>query len=86
MEHALIPREEPATEDAQAKGARVERERLLMRERILGEASPRVRLLQFVLLLVLLGAWEIVGRSSSSLAFAPPSAMVTAARGDDLLR
>ena len=60
--------------------ARVVRERIALRERLLGDASPRVRLFQLLVLAGLLAAWEIVGRSSSSLAFAPPSAMVPAAR------
>ena len=80
MEPALIAREEGETDRAQVDDARVLREPIPLRQRILGDASPRIRLLQLLLLAALLATWEVVGRSSSSLAFAPPSAMVPAAR------
>jgi NitT/TauT family transport system permease protein len=62
------------------EAARVLRQPIPLRARLLGDASPRIRLFQLLLLLALLGAWELAGRSSSSLALAPPSAMVPAAR------
>ncbi len=80
MEPALITPEEREAERVQVDAARVMREPIPLRTRILGDVSPRIRLFQLLLLLALLGAWEVVGRSSSGLAFAPPSAMVPAAR------
>jgi ABC-type nitrate/sulfonate/bicarbonate transport system permease component len=75
----LPPPERPSA-PARDDHGRVVREPRSLRSRLMGGASPRRRLAQLGLLALLLGAWELVGRHSSSLSFAPPSAMVPAAR------
>ena len=57
----------------------VERHRLSRRERIVRVVVPRERLWQLALLLVVLGAWEYVGRRSDRYTFAPPSSVISAA-------
>jgi NitT/TauT family transport system permease protein len=86
VESALSQPEEVALERPVAREApreghgRIVRERRSLASRVWGGASPRRRIAQLALLAVVLGVWEIVGQNSSDLAFAPPSAMVPAAR------
>jgi NitT/TauT family transport system permease protein len=43
-------------------------------------AAPRERALQLALLVAVLGIWELLGRRTSNLTFAPPSRVIAAAR------
>jgi ABC-type nitrate/sulfonate/bicarbonate transport system permease component len=58
----------------------VERRRLGLRSRAMRSLAPRTRLYQFLLLVLVIGAWELVGRNSASFTFAPPTSVVPAAR------
>jgi NitT/TauT family transport system permease protein len=42
--------------------------------------APKTRLYQVLLLVLVIGAWEYVGRNSASFTFAPPTRVVPAAR------
>jgi NitT/TauT family transport system permease protein len=57
----------------------VQRHRLSRRQRLRRTLASRDRLLQLVLLALLLGIWEYVGRRSDRFTFAPPSSVISAA-------
>jgi NitT/TauT family transport system permease protein len=74
----------PDATTAYAPDARVVRRPLTWRARLLRGAAPALRLRQAGLLIALLAVWQIAGERSSSLTFAPPTAVVAA--GADMIR